>query len=140
MANLSRSRFLAAAAGAAAAPYVEWLRPASAQELPSKLSDVDHIVILMQENRSFDHYFGTLAGVRGFGDARAALLPSGKPVFYQPDARSRDGYVLPFHLDTKTTNAQRLHDLSHAWGALHESWNGGRRGRLGQRALSNAMV
>jgi phospholipase C len=125
MANLSRSRFLAAAAGAAAAPYVEWLRPASAQEVPSKLTDVDHIVILMQENRSFDHYFGTLAGVRGFGDARAALLPSGKPVFYQPDARSRDGYVLPFHLDTKTTNAQRLHDLSHAWGALHESWNEG---------------
>ena len=125
MANLSRSRFLAAAAGAAAAPYVEWLRPASAQELPSKLSDVDHIVILMQENRSFDHYFGTLAGVRGFGDARVALLPSGKPVFYQPDGRSRDGYVLPFHLDTKTTSAQRLHDLSHAWEALHESWNGG---------------
>src|SRR5580704_12988204 len=125
MANLSRSRFLAAAAGVAAAPYVEWLRPASAQELPSKLSDVDHIVILMQENRSFDHYFGTLSGVRGFGDARPALLPSGRPVFYQPDGQSPDGYVLPFHLDTKTTSAQRLHDLSHAWSALHASWNGG---------------
>jgi phospholipase C len=126
MATFSRSRFLAAAAGVVALPYVEWLRPALAQALPAKLTDVDHIVILMQENRSFDHYFGTLSGVRGFGDAGAMLLPTGKPVFYQPDARSRDGYVLPFHLDTKVTSAQRLHDLSHAWRALHESWNGGR--------------
>jgi phospholipase C len=124
--RLSRSRFLSAAAGAAALPYIEWLRPALARETPSKLTDIDHIVILMQENRSFDHYFGTLSGVRGYGDTRALLLPNGRPVFYQPDEASRDGYVLPFHLDTKTTNAQRLHDLSHAWGTLHASWNGGR--------------
>ena len=32
----------------------------------SSLSDIKHVVILMQENRSFDHYFGTLSGVRGF--------------------------------------------------------------------------
>jgi phospholipase C len=126
MSRLSRSRFLSLAAGAAAASRIDWLRPAYAQTAPSKLSDIDHIVILMQENRSFDHYFGTLAGVRGFGDESAILLPQGRPVFYQPYARSRDGYVLPFHLDTKTTSAQRLHDLSHAWRTLHESWNGGR--------------
>jgi len=126
MARLSRSRFLSAAAAVAAVPYVEWVRPALAQAAPSKLSDVEHIVILMQENRSFDHYFGTLSGARGFGDAHAMLLPQGRPVFYQPDTLSRDGYVLPFHLDTKSTSAQRLHDLSHAWGALHDSWNGGR--------------
>jgi phospholipase C len=35
------------------------------------IEDVEHIVILMQENRSFDHYFGTMKGVRGFGDPRA---------------------------------------------------------------------
>jgi phospholipase C len=126
MSRLSRSRFLSVAAASAALPYVEWVRPAAAQTVPSKLADIDHIVILMQENRSFDHYFGTLSGVRGFDDARAVLLPDGRPVFYQPDSRSRDGYVLPFHLDTKTTSAQRLHDLSHAWTALHASWNGGR--------------
>ena len=126
MSRLSRSHFLSLAAGAALTPCVEWVRPADAQAPPSKLSDIDHIVILMQENRSFDHYFGTLAGVRGLGDSNAALLPDGRPVFYQPYASSRDGYVLPFHLDTKTTSAQRLHDLSHAWGALHASWNGGR--------------
>lgn len=126
MSRLSRSRFISVAAAAAAVPYVQWVRPAIAEAAPSKLSDIDHIVILMQENRSFDHYFGTLSGVRGFDDARAVLLPDGRPVFYQPDSRSRDGYVLPFHLDTKTTSAQRLHDLSHAWTALHASWNGGR--------------
>ena len=34
----------------------------------ASLSDVKHVVVLMQENRSFDHYFGTLSGVRGFSD------------------------------------------------------------------------
>jgi phospholipase C len=126
MIRLSRSRFLSATAAAAALPLVEWVRPACAQASPAKLSDIDHIVILMQENRSFDHYFGTLSGVRGFDDPRAALLPDGRPVFYQPSPVSRDGYVLPFHLDTKTTSAQQLHDLSHAWRTLHDSWNAGR--------------
>jgi phospholipase C len=121
----SRSRFLSAAAGAALSPYVEWIRPASAQTAPAKLSDIDHVVILMQENRSFDHYFGTLAGVRGFGDANPLLLAGGRPVFYQPDRGSPGGYVLPFHLDTQRTSAQRLHDLSHDWKPLHDSWNGG---------------
>ena len=126
MTRLSRSRFLSAAAAAAALPLVEWVRPVRAQAAPAKLSDIDHIVILMQENRSFDHYFGSLSGVRGFGDASAVLFPDGRPVFYQPSTLARDGYVLPFHLDTKTTSAQQLHDLSHAWRTLHESWNGGR--------------
>jgi phospholipase C len=126
MGRLSRSRFLSAAAGAALLPYVEWLRPASAQAAPAKLSDIEHIVVLMQENRSFDHYFGTLSGVRGFDDPHAVLMPDGKPVFYQPDPASAAGFVLPFRLDTQHTSAQRLHDLSHNWAPLHASWNGGR--------------
>ena len=125
MSRLTRSQFLAIAGAAALAPAVEWVRPAFAQ-MPSKLSDIDHIIILLQENRSFDHYFGTLAGVRGFADAHPVLLPNGRPVFYQPNTLSRDGYTLPFHLDTKRTSAQRLYDLSHAWSALHGSWDGGR--------------
>ncbi len=124
--SLSRSRFLTLGGAAATAPVLEWVRPARAEARPAKLSDIDRIVILMQENRSFDHYFGTLSGVRGFGDHRVATLRDGRPVFYQPDRHARDGYLLPFRLDTRTTSAQRLHDLSHAWKALHESWNGGR--------------
>ena len=49
------------------------------------IADVEHIVILMQENRSFDHYFGTMRGVRGFADPRAVKLPSGKSVWHQPN-------------------------------------------------------
>src|SRR5450631_303658 len=60
------------------------------------IADVEHIVILMQENRSFDHYFGTLRGVRGFADPRAVNLPSGNPVWYQPNGA---GYTLPFRPD-----------------------------------------
>ena len=61
--------------------------------------DVEHVVILMQENRSFDHYFGTLRGVRGFSDPRPVMLPSGKPVWRQPGP---DGKThAPFHLDTR---------------------------------------
>src|SRR6516225_1075991 len=50
------------------------------------LGDIEHVVLLMQENRSFDHYFGTMSGVRGFDDANALRLPDGTPVFRQPDA------------------------------------------------------
>ena len=34
----------------------------------STFLDAEHIVLLMQENRSFDHAYGTLRGVRGFND------------------------------------------------------------------------
>ena len=63
------------------------------------IDDVEHIVVMMQENRSFDHYFGTLRGVRGFGDPRAVKLPTGKSVFHQPDPANPDGFVLPFRPD-----------------------------------------
>ena len=35
----------------------------SAQGRAGTIADVEHIVILMQENRSFDHYFATMRGV-----------------------------------------------------------------------------
>ena len=126
MARLSRSQFLSITAAAVAAPLAGRAYPVAAKTSAGKLSDIDHIVILMQENRSFDHYFGSLSGVRGFGDAQATLLSTGRPVFYQPSTLTTDGYVLPFRLDTKTTSAQMLRDLSHSWGALHDSWNAGR--------------
>src|SRR5215469_89055 len=60
------------------------------------IEDVEHIVFMMQENRSFDHYFGTLRGVRGFGDPRPITLPSGKNVFHQADGANE---LLPWHPD-----------------------------------------
>jgi phospholipase C len=87
------------------------------------IADVEHIVILMQENRSFDHYFGTLKGVRGFGDPRAVTLPSGAPVWRQPNG---DGYVLPFHPDAPDLGLQFLEDLAHGWSDTHQAWNDGK--------------
>ena len=49
----------------------------------STYADAEHVVILMQENRSFDHCFGSLKGVRGFNDPRAVDLPDGNPVWLQ---------------------------------------------------------
>ena len=84
------------------------------------IDDVEHIVILMQENRSFDHYFGTLKGVRGFGDPRAVTLPSGDPVWKQT---GETGPVTPFHPDAPDLGLQFLEDLAHDWASGHAAWN-----------------
>jgi phospholipase C len=127
MSKISRTRFIQSAGASAAAVALAGPMLAGATEIPpSRLSDIDHFIILMQENRSFDHYFGTLAGVRGYGDASALRLANGRSVFYQPDTLNPDGYVLPFRLNTSTTSAQQLHDLSHAWDAQHGSLAGGK--------------
>jgi phospholipase C len=91
------------------------------------IADVEHIVILMQENRSFDHYFGTLSGVRGFGDPRAVSLPSGNPVWYQPDGHG--SYVLPFHPSAPELGLQFLQGLPHDWTTTHAAFNGGNHDR-----------
>ncbi|HZX07674.1 alkaline phosphatase family protein [Kribbella sp.] len=131
MAGMTRRRFLgsaAAAVGTAGLAQLPWSMrkalAAPARDL-AHLREIEHVVILTQENRSFDHYFGTLSGVRGFDDPDLRTLPSGRSVFYQPDALNPDGYVLPFHLDTTTTNAAAIHDPGHGWPTLHQAWNGG---------------
>ena len=86
------------------------------------IRDVEHVVILMQENRSFDHYFGTLRGVRGYGDPRTPLLPGGKPVWFQPSAAHADGYVAPFHMDSGRTRAQCVESLDHSWKKSQDLW------------------
>ncbi len=87
------------------------------------IADVEHIVILMQENRSFDHYFGTLQGVRGYGDPHPVTLSTGKSVWYQPDGEG--GYVLPFHPTAPHLGLQFLGDLAHDWTSTHAAWNAG---------------
>lgn len=90
------------------------------------LDHVEHVVVLMQENRSFDSYFGTLSGVRGFADPNVQRLSTGRSVFFQPDSSNPDGFELPFHLDFSKTSAAGIADLSHAWTAQLGSWNGGK--------------
>ncbi|GAC1702948.1 MAG: phospholipase C [Candidatus Acidiferrum sp.] len=92
--------------------------------LPSgcaKLTDIQHVVIIIQENRSFDHYFGSYRGVRGLSDPSLA--------FQQPYPGNTTnpplGKLLPFHLDTTKTNAACTHDIDHGWIVQHQSWDGG---------------
>jgi phospholipase C len=86
------------------------------------IADLKHVVILMQENRSFDHYFGTLRGVRGFGDKQILTYPDGTSIFQQPDAARTDlGHLLPYNLTDQTDG-----DLDHSWDGDHEARNGGR--------------
>jgi phospholipase C len=90
-----------------------------------QLSDIRHVVLLMQENRSFDHYFGALSGVRGYSDPQPQKLSTGRPVFCQPDMSNPDGYLLPYHLDSHRTAAQEIPSVSHSWSVQHQAWNGG---------------
>jgi len=127
--SLERRRFLIQAGQAAAAAGVTFLPIQKALALPAQrvtgtIRDVQHVVILMQENRAFDHYFGTLSGVCGFGDRAAIPLPSGKPVWHQLDASQAE--ILPFHLDTMTTSAMRVPGTPHTWPDAQLAWDQGR--------------
>lgn len=86
--------------------------------------DADHIVLLMQENRSFDHSFGTLRGVRGFNDPRAIHLPNGNPVWLQSNAAGQ--VYAPFRLDIKNSKASWTSDLPHSWENQIGAWNAGK--------------
>ncbi|WP_431273584.1 phosphocholine-specific phospholipase C [Variovorax ureilyticus] len=128
----SRRRFIqgSASAGIAAAtlaafpPSIRRALAIPAHNETGTIRDVEHVVILMQENRSFDHYFGTLRGVRGFGDRFTIPLPQGRSVWQQNDATGNP--VLPFYLDSSKGNAQRFSGTPHTWVDGQNAWDGGR--------------
>jgi phospholipase C len=113
----------AGALAAAFPPSIKRALAIPAHHRAGTIDDVEHIVILMQENRSFDHYFGTLRGVRGFDDPRAVNLPSGAPVWRQP---AGSNYVLPFHPTAPDLGLKFLEDLPHDWTDTHNAWNDGK--------------
>ncbi|WEO99209.1 phospholipase C, phosphocholine-specific [Streptomyces sp. FXJ1.172] len=104
---------------------------AAAATATGTIKDVKHVVILMQENRSFDHYFGRLKGVRGFDDRSGITLGGGYPVFNQPNGLGRQ---YPWKLSATPsaggtdgeTLAQCNGDLPHSWSSQHSAWNKGR--------------
>jgi phospholipase C len=89
------------------------------------IEDVKHVVILMQENRSFDHYFGTLRGVRGFGDRFPIPLESGKTVWHQSDGTRE---IMPYRLDKETMNAALIRSTPHDFADTQAAWNQGKYG------------
>lgn len=118
---IDRRTFILGASGvAAASASAKAIERSSAR---GSIEDIEHVVILMQENRSFDHYFGTLRGVRGFADPRPITLPGGRPVWAQrrPD---RDGgrIAWPFRLDYNSSNARCFTGLDHSWKDSQARW------------------
>jgi phospholipase C len=94
-----------------------------ANDRTGSINDVEHVVFLMQENRSFDHYFATMRGVRGFGDPHPVTLPSGRSVWHQPNG-SND--LLPFRPEVADLGQTFLPDPPHGWNDTHAAWNAGR--------------
>ncbi|WP_406194012.1 phospholipase C, phosphocholine-specific [Kitasatospora sp. NBC_01560] len=128
MPELSRRTLLG---GAAAAAVLSAL-PLSVQQAlaaparPGKLADIQHVVVFMQENRAFDHYFGTLPGVRGFGDRTAVRGVNGRSVFHQPDPSRKEGHLLPFPMNAAHTNAYQQGAPAFGFVDSMNAWNDGR--------------
>jgi len=117
---------LAAMLSGAAGLLPESIQRAYAIEpaLGSTFLDAEHVVILMQENRSFDHTFGTLRGVRGFNDPRAFRLANGNSVFVQTDAQGNS--YAPWRLDIRDTRITWMGSLPHSRESQVDAWNEGR--------------
>jgi phospholipase C len=118
-----------AAAGASTLAYNSLIARALANPPQcGSLGDIQHVVILIQENRSFDHYFGSYRGVAGFADPNVLALNdgSGLSIFAQPGYPGGfDGdHLYPFHLDS-FNNGECTNDINHSWGPQHTYWDNG---------------
>jgi phospholipase C len=126
MRAINRRRFLQLAGGSVATTMLSD-SIAKALAIPANhatrsLKDIEHVVVLMQENRSFDHYFGTMRGARGFGDPHPVTLPGGKPVWYQADGAA---VTLPFRPNVGNLALTFIEDLDHSWDGTHAMFNAG---------------
>ncbi|MDB4976422.1 MAG: phospholipase phosphocholine-specific [Myxococcaceae bacterium] len=135
----NRREFLRTVAASAAAttalsmfpPAIRKALAIPAHRRTGSLRDVEHILIFMQENRSFDHYFGTLKGVRGFGDRFPIPLPDRpgvekKTVWYQSTGDAAHPVIAPFRLNTEQTfDYMRVTGTPHTWPNAQNAWNQG---------------
>ncbi len=128
--TLSRRKFITLSAGAGIAtavwtPLLQKAMAVKANNVTRSIRDVEHIVILMQENRSFDHYFGAMKGVRGFGDRFPIPLESGQRVFHQSDGKK---IVPPYRADRRKMNAALINGTPHDFPDTQAAWNQGKYG------------
>jgi phospholipase C len=131
-AGLSRRDFLArASALGGAAMLTGWAGPIIERAFATdpgsggSLNDIEHFVLLMQENRSFDHYFGTMSGVRGFDDPSPAFRQYGYKPGHGPSPTS---YLNPFRLNPvrgASLYGDAINDPTHDWGPQHQVWTDG---------------
>ncbi|WAC14018.1 phosphocholine-specific phospholipase C [Dyadobacter pollutisoli] len=130
MTEINRRKFIKMSAGAGVAlnllpPLIRKALAVDAYNPSKSIQDVQHVVILMQENRSFDHYFGTMRGVRGFGDRFPIPLETGKNVFFQSDGKRE---IPPYRADKKTMNAALVNGTPHDFPDTQAAWNQGKYG------------
>lgn len=145
MPSLDRRGFLLAAAAALSLPPA--LAKAAAIDADVRsgtLADVEHVVIFMQENRSFDHYFGAMNGVRGFADRFPIPLPGDdhRTVWTQGNDTTKGGPALltPFPLNTVQTFAHmRVEGTPHNWFDAQAAWDLGRMSRWPAAKTERAM-
>jgi phospholipase C len=98
---------------------------------------INHVIVIMQENRSFDHYLGRLVaqgyykagdftvggadggvdGAVGSGFAHSDELDAPPPGWSNPDG---DGGVIVPHPDT-----EYCFGVNHSWGAMHDDYDNG---------------
>jgi phospholipase C len=138
--RLTRRQLLASlgwagASVALAGPAAAWARrsaganlvrlAASTKAAGSDLGAVDHIVFLMMENRSYDHYFGAYPKGRGFDDHPAGSLGAFAQAYPGATTLSPPNVLLPFHLDS-TAGEECTDDLTHDWGPQHLCWDDGK--------------
>lgn len=105
-------------------PSIQKALAIAANNATGTINDVQHVVIFMQENRSFDNYFGTFPGVRGFGDRFTIPLPDDLNVWQQSDGKGN--IILPYRLDQNEGNAQRVSGTPHSWVDARNAWDKGR--------------
>ncbi|MGW3661386.1 phosphocholine-specific phospholipase C [Streptomyces sp. NPDC005151] len=125
MSSLARRKLLGALAGGTALSFLppSLLQAMAAPLPPGGMDAIEHVIILMQENRSFDNYYGTLKGVRGFGDRTPLRLPTGATAFEQP--RSGGGEVLPFSARQAAVDAGRPESDIQYLGSLAHGFSDG---------------
>jgi phospholipase C len=124
------SSSLSAAALATFPPSIRRALAIPAHRDTGTIKDVQHVVLLMMENRSFDSYFGTFKGVRGYGDRFAVPAPNGRNVFFQTHANAgRATICTPYHLDETRGNALRAGSTPHTWSDSQAAWDHGRMSR-----------
>ncbi|WP_374574262.1 phosphocholine-specific phospholipase C [Phenylobacterium sp.] len=147
MPRIDRRSVLAGAAGFLLPPAIARAREIDADVRAGTIKDVEHVVIFMQENRSFDHYFGSMNGVRGFGDRFPIPVADVEGIerrtaWTQENSKAKGGPALlsPFHLNTtQQFELMRVEGTPHSWPDAQGAWDEGRIRRWPELKTPHAM-
>ncbi len=134
MTSISRRRFIGATAGTLGAASVVTTLPAALHKAvaeaetnakPGELSQIEHVIVLMQENRRSTRTSAPIAACAGSATRTRSPCRTGSRCGTSRTRSTRTVMCCPFHMDTMATSAAAVDDLSHAWAVQHASWNGG---------------